>query len=69
MKYFTSETLEAFLIKDPNKITLSEKEVLLQWQNISIWWQIHKAILMISFSVILSGMKARDKGNNYELQQ
>ena len=25
MKYFTSETLEAFLIKDPNKIPLSEK--------------------------------------------
>ena len=26
MEYFTSETLEAFLIKDPNKIPLSEKE-------------------------------------------
>ena len=25
MDYFTSETLEAFLIKDPNKIPLSEK--------------------------------------------
>lgn len=25
MEYFTSETLEAFLIKDPNKISLSEK--------------------------------------------
>ena len=25
MEYFTSETLEAFLIKDPNKIPLSEK--------------------------------------------